>query len=105
MVAVYLVTHALAHPLVSKLTFTQLRSCMKLILLLRLSKYMLPAEKANPKFAFSAATLSSKKFLKKHTHNSFAAAGRHQENVVNSQTHSFQSLLPSYVLGFLLLLN
>ena len=33
------------------------------------------AEKANPKFAFSAATLSSKKLFKKHTHNSFAAAG------------------------------
>ena len=75
MVVVYLVTHALAHTLVSKLTFTQLRSCIKLILLLRLSKYMLLAEKANPKFTFSAATLSSKKFLKKHTHNSFAAAG------------------------------
>ena len=75
MVVVCLVTHALAHSLVSKLTFTQLRSCMKLILLPRLSKYMLLAEKANPKFAFSAATLSSKKFLKKHTHNSFAAAG------------------------------
>ena len=62
MVVVYLVTHALAHTLVSKLTFAQLRSCIKLILLLRLSKYTLLAEKANPKFAFSAATLSSKRF-------------------------------------------
>ena len=50
---------------------------MKLILLLRLPKYtMWLTEKAkNPKFAFSAAALSSKKFFLKDKHNRFAAVG------------------------------
>ena len=111
MVVVYLVTHALAHTPVSKLTFTQLRSYMTLILLLWLPRYMQLAEKANPKFAFSAATFSSKKFFKKaHTqqlcscrHRAHSISGRHQENGVNNQTHGFQSRLPSYALSFLLL--